>query len=57
MLVFLAYSFWLPQIVYAAQHRCDTGLSSAYIAFISGTLLFFPLYVALRHERFGRRSM
>jgi hypothetical protein len=44
-LVFLMYSFWVPQIVYCARHDARQPLRPVYIIGITLTRLALPLYV------------
>lgn len=45
LLVFAAFSFWIPQIIHNAQHGTKTGLAPVYIGIMSSTRLFVPLYL------------
>jgi hypothetical protein len=44
-LVFLVYSFWVPQIVYCARHDARQPLRPVYVIGITLTRLALPLYM------------
>lgn len=52
-LLFVAYSFWLPQIFHNARTNSgSTALSSSYIFSISASRLALPLYMWLYPDNF-----
>ena len=57
LLVFAAYSFWIPQIVHNAQHGTRTGLTPQYVSIMSVTRLFVPLYLWACPANFLRSIM
>jgi len=45
LLVFILYSFWIPQIVYNAIHGTRRALHWAFVYGATATRLFIPLYL------------
>lgn len=44
VIIMLAYSFWVPQILFSAWRGTDDGLPQRYILATSASRLFMPLY-------------